>query len=272
MNGQYFKIAIRRISRNYKSNLLIFTGLVVGLTSCLVIYTKINYELSFDSFHTQSKNIYRVVRVTSGLEYTNGGLEYRTGIHFPFPGEIKKGIPEVKEVAPMFYLRNQKIEIAGQDTTNKKTFDLKDGLVLTDPSFFKVFDFGEKGLKWLKGPGPQVLNKPFTAIITRETAGRFFLDQDPIGKDIFMFGKKFIVEGVIEDFPVNTDFPFKIIASISTFTEVIYPKALSDWGSLSDYYECYVLLNVNADVKLISPPQRRRIRQGSSSFSTNVCT
>ena len=66
MIGQYIKIAIRRITRNYKSNLLIFTGLVIGLTSCLVIYTKINYELSFDSYHTQSKNIYRIVRVTSG--------------------------------------------------------------------------------------------------------------------------------------------------------------------------------------------------------------
>jgi ABC-type antimicrobial peptide transport system permease subunit len=114
-----------------------------------------------------------------------------------------------------------------------------------------VFDYGEKGIKWLKGTGPQVLDKPFAVVITSETAGRFFSDQDPIGRDIFMFGKKFTVEGVIEDFPVNTDFPFKIIASISTFTESIYPKALSDWGSLSDFYECYVLLNKNSDVKSI---------------------
>src|SRR5664280_3646653 len=103
MNGQYFKIAIRRISRNYRSNLMIFTGLVVGLTSCLVIYTKINYELSFDSYHSRSKNIYRVVRVTSGLEYTTGGLEYRTGVFFAFPGEIKKSIPELQNVVSMYY-------------------------------------------------------------------------------------------------------------------------------------------------------------------------
>ncbi|MGC1390727.1 MAG: ABC transporter permease [Bacteroidales bacterium] len=251
MNGQYLKIALRRIFRNYKSTLIIFSGLVIGLTSCLIIYTKITYELSFDSFHSNKEDIYRVVRVTSGLEYTNGGLEYRTGVHFPFPGEIKKGIPEIREVIPMFYLGGQKIEVLGQDTTNKKTFDFNDGLVLTDPSFFKVFDYGEKGIKWFKGSGPHVLDKPFAAVLTRETAGRLFLGQDPIGKDIFMFGKTFIVEGVIEDFPLNTDFPFKIIASISTFTEVIYPKAFEDWGSLSDNYQCYVLLNKNSDVKSI---------------------
>jgi putative ABC transport system permease protein len=251
MNGTYFKIAIRRIFRNYKSTLIIFAGLVIGLTSCLIIYTKISYELSFDSSHTQYKNIYRVVRVTSGLEYTNGGLEYRTGIHFPFPGEIKRGIPEIKEVVPMFYLGINKIEIQGRDSTIKKKFAFDNGLIFTDASFFRVFDYGEKGLKWLKGSGPQVLDKPFAAVITRETAGKFFLDEDPIGRDIFMFGKKFTIEGVIEDFPVNTDFPFKIIASISTFSESIYPNAFSDWGSLSDNYQCYVLLNKNTDTKSI---------------------
>ncbi len=251
MNGQYLKVAVRRIFRNYRATLIIFSGLVIGLTSCLVIYTKIKYELSFDNYHSRSKDIYRVVRVTSGLEYTNGGLEYRTGVHFPFPGEIKKGIPELQEVVPMFYLRGQKIEIAGKDSTNRKTFDFDDGLVFTDPSFFKVFDYGKNGIKWLNGQGAQVLDKPFTAVITRETARRFFSDQDPIGRDIFMFGKKFTVEGVIENFPVNTDFPFKVIASIRTFSEVIYPGFLTDWGSLSDNYQCYVVLNNKSDVKSI---------------------
>ncbi len=251
MNGQYLKVAVRRIFRNYRSTLIIFSGLVIGLTSCLVIYTKIKYELSFDNYHSRSKNIYRIVRVTSGLEYTNGGLEYRTGVHFPFPGEIKKGIPELQEVVPMFYLRGQKIEVSGQDTTSRKSFDFDDGLVLTDASFFRVFDYGKKGIKWLNGKGGQVLDKPFTVVITRETANRFFADQDPMGKDIFVFGKKFTVEGVIEDLPINTDFPFKVIASISTFNEVIYPRALSDWGSLSDTYQCYVVLNNKSDVKSI---------------------
>ena len=133
MNGQYLKIAIRRISRNYKSNLLIFVGLVIGLTSCLVIYTKINYELSFDNYHTKSKNIYRVVRVTSGLEYTNGGLEYRTGVHFPLPAAFKKSVPELQDVVAMFYLFGQKINISSRDSTIEKSFVLDDGIVMTEP-------------------------------------------------------------------------------------------------------------------------------------------
>lgn len=120
MNRQYFKIAIRRIIRNYKSNLLIFIGLVLGFTSCLIIYTKITYELSFDSSHSQSKNIYRVVRVTSGLEYTSGGLEYRTGVYFGLPGEVRRSVPEISNVVSVFYLYGQKIIIPGKKIKRKK--------------------------------------------------------------------------------------------------------------------------------------------------------
>jgi putative ABC transport system permease protein len=243
MKGQYLLIAIRRISRNYKSNLLIFAGLVIGLTSCLIIYTKVKYELSFDNSHTESRNIYRVVRVTSGLEYTDGGLEYRTGVYFPFPAEIKRNIPELKNVAAMFYLYGAKINIPSQDSTNEKSFVLDKGIVFTEPSFFEIFNYGKKGIKWLNGQGKQVLEKPFTAVITRETAGKLFLNQDPVGRDIIVFGTKFTVEGVIEDLPENSDFPYKVLLSLTTFYEKISPGSLTDWGSLSDDYQCYVVLN-----------------------------
>jgi putative ABC transport system permease protein len=247
MNGQYFKIAVRRISRNYRSNLLIFAGLVVGLTSCLVIYTKINYELSFDSYHSQSKNIYRVVRVTSGLEYTNGGLEYRTGVHFPLPAAFKKSIPELKDVVAMFYLYGQKINIPNRDSTVEKSFVLDDGIVMTEPSFFNIFDFGKSGIKWLRGEGTQVLDKPFAAVITEKTAHRLFGDEDPVGRDLIIMKVKFTIEGVIQDLPENTDLPFKVILSLRTFSEKLYPRFISDWGSLSDNFQCYVVLNSRSE-------------------------
>ncbi len=248
MSGQYLKIAIRRISRNYKSNLLIFASLVIGLTSCLVIYAKINYELSFDSSHTQSRNIYRIVRVTSGLEYTNGGLEYRTGVHFPLPAALKKSVPELRDVVSMFYLYGQKINIPTSDSTVEKSFTLNDGIVFTEPSFFNVFDFGKNGLKWLRGEGKQVLDKPFTAVITEEASQILFAGEDPVGRDIIIFGTKFTVEGVIQNLPENTDLPFKVLLSLRTFSEKLDPGFTTDWGGLSDNFQCYVVLNSRNDV------------------------
>ncbi len=248
MIRQNLKIASRRIAQNYKLNLLIFIGLVIGLTSCLVIYIKVNHELSFDSYHTQSKNIFRVVRVTSGLEYLSGGFEYRTGVYFPFPGEIKKSIPGLKGVVSMFYLSGQKIGIPTGGSTKDKIFSLDDGVVFTEPSFFEIFDFGGKGLSWLKGEGKQTLEKPFTAVITKEIAGRFFPGQEPIGQEMAIFGQRFTVTGVISDLPQNTDFPFKVILSMVTFSEKIAGNAFTSWESLSDIYNCYVVLNNKNEV------------------------
>jgi putative ABC transport system permease protein len=248
MNGQYFKIAIRRITRNYKSNLLIFASLVIGLTSCLVLYTKVNYELSFDNYHTQSKNTYRVVRVTSGLEYANGGLEYRTGVHFPLPEAFKKSVPELHDVVAMFYLYGQKINIPTKNSTAEKSFTLDDGVVMTEPSFFNVFDFGKTGLKWKRGEGKQVLDKPFTAVITEKTAQKLFAGEDPIGRDLIIIGTKFTIEGVIQDLPENTDLPFKVLLSLRTFSEKLNPGFSTDWGSLSDNFQCYVVLNNRSDL------------------------
>jgi putative ABC transport system permease protein len=247
MSGLYLKVAIRRISRNLKSNLLIFIGLTIGLTSCFVIYTKINYELSFDKTHSQNRNIFRVVRVTSGLEYTTGGLEYRTGVFSAFPEEIKKNIPDLQNVVTMFYVYGQKIKVPTQESTAEKSFVLDDGIVFTEPSFFEVFDFGNAGIKWLKGQGRKVLEQPFTAVITKETSHRLFSDDDALGRDIILFGTKFTVEGVIQDFPKNTDLPFKVILSLPTYYEKLNPGSATDWGNLSDNFQCYVVLNKKSD-------------------------
>lgn len=251
MNGQNLKVAIRKIARNYKLNLLIFVGLVIGLTSCLVIYIKINYEMSFDSYHTQSKKTYRVVRVTSGLDYLSGGLEYRAGVYFPLPGEIKKSVPELHDVVSMFYVSGQKLIIPAKDNVKGKTFAFNDGVVFTEPSFFDIFDFGKKGIKWLNGEGKQVLEKPFTAVITKETADKLFLDKDPMGQNFNVMGTTFTVGGVISDLPKNTDFPFKVILSMVTFSEKIAPTAFTDWEGLSDIYQCYVVLNEKSEIASI---------------------
>lgn len=248
---QNLKIAFRRIAQNYKLNLLIFIGLIIGLTSCLVIYIKVRHELSFDSDHSDSKNTYRVVRVTSGLEYLGGGLEYRTGVYFPFPAEIKKSISGLKNVVSMFYISGTKIGIPSGTAAKDKLFTVDNGVVFTEPSFFEVFDFGNNGISWLRGEGKQVLERPFSVVLTKEMADRFFPDEDPIGRQLAVMGQTFTVSGVIGDFPSNTDFPFKVLLSMVTFSDKIAPEAFKSWDSLSDIFNCYVVLNNRNEVDAV---------------------
>jgi len=61
MLSSYFTMA-RRSLLFYKGNTIINTlGLVTGIASALVILTVIRYELSFDTFHSNSDRIYRII-------------------------------------------------------------------------------------------------------------------------------------------------------------------------------------------------------------------
>ena len=71
--------SMRNIVKNRKTTIINILGLVVSLTCVLVIYHKIDYELSFDRFHSEYENTYRIVR----QYYRNGtkSKRGRMGIH-----------------------------------------------------------------------------------------------------------------------------------------------------------------------------------------------
>lgn len=84
MTGSYFKMAKRSLLANKGTTAINVLGLVIGIASALAIISIIRFELSFDTFHTDHKKIYRVVRV-SGADLS----EFRTGIPYALPPAIK---------------------------------------------------------------------------------------------------------------------------------------------------------------------------------------
>lgn len=68
MLKHYLKIAVRNLSRNKVFSFINILGLAVGMGVCLLIFQYIHFELSYDKFHSNAQNIYRVT--TS--EFLNG--------------------------------------------------------------------------------------------------------------------------------------------------------------------------------------------------------
>ena len=79
MFRNYFKTALRNIARHKGNSFINIAGLIVGFAAFLLIFLVIQYEQSFDDFHANKDNIYRVVRI--GKNPVN--REYRTGVPFP---------------------------------------------------------------------------------------------------------------------------------------------------------------------------------------------
>jgi len=104
MLNSYFTMA-RRSLLFYKGNTIINTlGLVTGIASALAILTVIHYELSFDTFHSNSDRIYRVRSVTGTDLTISERSECRTGISYPVPAALKAEIPSLENITSMQYL------------------------------------------------------------------------------------------------------------------------------------------------------------------------
>ena len=137
----YLKITWRNLLRNKFNTVLNITGLTIGITCFLIIFSKIDFESGYDRFHSDADQVYRIVRVTSGLAYLEGGLEYRTGVNFPLPDVIKGQVPELEAVTRMLYMGGNNVEVIGNDADSKpQLFNEKEGIALIDPGFFDVLN------------------------------------------------------------------------------------------------------------------------------------
>ena len=92
MIKNYLKIAWRNLKKNKIFSLINILGLTIGITVCMMIFLFIMNEFSFDSFHKDKKNIYRVMRgydvSKPSAPYLSG--PYATALLNDFPGKIKK--------------------------------------------------------------------------------------------------------------------------------------------------------------------------------------
>jgi putative ABC transport system permease protein len=234
MIGNYFKMARRSLAANKGTTIVNVLGLVVGISSALVIASVIRFEQSFDTFHTKKNDIYRLVRVSG-----NDDLEYRTGVSYPVPEAIKNEIPGI-ELTTMEYLGGATVDIISDKGQIEKKFSEDNGIVTLEPGFFKMFDFAGEPLHWIAG-NPNALKEPMSVVITKDIAKKYFGNDDPVGQTLRF--QKIIdvkVTGVIDDFPANTDFPFKFIISYSSMKSIFGEERLNDWVSVNDGHAAFI--------------------------------
>lgn len=231
MIRNYLKTAFRNLWRNKNFTIINIAGLAVGIAVCLVIFLVIQFELSFDNFHPKSDRIYRVL----SERYNEDGVRRSAGVPYPLPFALKNDFPSILSSA-VYSERDDQILI--QDESGKQTvkkFRERTGFFFVEPAFFQIFHFpllaGEYGS----------LKEPNTAMLSRETAERYFGDWKlAIGKTFKRNnGELFTIKGVLADIPRNTDFQIRIVASYTTLTEFTMSN---DWVSIASNHNCLIQL------------------------------
>lgn len=201
MVKHYFTIAWRNLWKNKVFSLINVVGLAIGLTCCLLMTLYVRHELSYDDFQTKGDRIARVI-----MEYS-------------FSGAVSKGNFTSTKVAPSFKRNFPEVESAvrmGQYARivryDDKLFNEK-RFLYADSSFFDLFS-----LPLLKGGPKEALSGPNKVVLTATTAKKYFGNTDPIGKTVKIgsSGADYLITGIIEDCPSNSQLKFDFLASFSS--------------------------------------------------------
>jgi putative ABC transport system permease protein len=244
MLRSYLKISMRSLSAHKGNSFINVFGLVVGIAAALVILTIIRYELSFDRFHTDANRIFRVVTITDGDE----DVLYTPGVAYPVPDALENEIPSVEKLTTVHYYRGLQVDVLDSKGLIKKKFQETDGCALVKPSFFEVFDFYGTRFKWIAGNPATALKDPFTVVLTRSMAEKYFATQDVLGRTLKLEQQlDFKITGVIEDLPPNTDFPFTVLFSYATFYMIQEHEMKNDWRSVANVNQCFMTLPAGVD-------------------------
>ncbi|HEX5151159.1 MAG TPA: ABC transporter permease [Parafilimonas sp.] len=221
MFKNYFKTAYRNLKRNKAYAFINTFGLAIGIAACFLIFLVIKFESSFDNFHPKGNSIYRV----STEFHTQDGVDYSGAVAFPVAKGLRVDFPQIKEVASIF--RN-----GGQITVEDGTAQLKklqeDHFFYAEPEFFNMFNFG-----WLAGDPKTSLKNPNNAVLTQETAEKYFGNwKSALGKTIKYENKDlYTVSGILKNIPHNSDFPLSVVAPYSAMEHTNLNNNLNDWVS-----------------------------------------
>jgi len=214
----YFKIACRHIMKGKTFALINTVGLSVGITSFFLIVQYVSFELSYDQFHKNKDEIYRVAYAQN----ENGELKNKSAQNFIGISKlIKDHFPEVK--ASTGFGRTSSYAGFLFSYHNKLYYE-PEPFYQTDSSFFSVFPS-----LLLKGDPSSVLKDPHDLVISEKMAKKLFGDMDPIGKRIenkspsYADVSDFLIAGVMKDMPENSHFHMNFAALLHK-SEVTIPN------------------------------------------------
>jgi putative ABC transport system permease protein len=213
----YFKLAYRNLIKDKLYSIMNISGLAIGLASSILILLWVQNEKSYDSFHKNAEQIYRI---TCDL-----GDSKSVGTPAGMPGALKTEMPAIKNtvrIVPAF--PSVLLDFGGKKFEEKRVF-------YADPGFLDIFSF-----PLIKGDRITALTQIDAVLITEEMATKYFGSENPIGK----FLKKdnhenVVVTGVLANIPANSDMQFDFIMPMASLARTNKDVENNLWANFSFY-------------------------------------
>ena len=237
MFKSYLTVALRNLLKNKVFSTINILGLAIGMAACFFVFVYVNFEQSYDRFHKNANDLYRVTISYSG-SFSN--LAPMASNHPAVGPAMKKDFAEVAEFARAFnasLFGGASLSYAG-DKAGKMVFN-EAKMFFIDESFLSMFSF-----PFIAG-NKNALTEKNTIVLTEKTAAKYFGKANPIGKTLsFNEEIPLKVTGVLKDVPENSHIKFDMLISVKTLAENFQ---YDNW-TWPEYYN-YVLLKPGTDAR-----------------------
>jgi len=227
MFKNYLKSATRSLLKQKGYSFINITGLAIGMACAMIILFWVQDEMSYDRFHKNARQIYRV-----NVEWKENSTQWAKT-----PGllaaAMKEEIPEVVNAARLH--KRPKVSMRH----GEKGF-YEENKLRADPELFEMFDFPfAKGSRenWTQG-----------IVITESIARKYFDDEEALGKTLNINNWYDVsVTGVIRDLPHNSYLQFDCLIQLESLKK-FWPGGFT-WGNFS--HETFVQLQKGADPEVV---------------------
>ena len=226
---------IRTLLRGRGSNIIKVISLGLGLTMSILLFSRVAFEQSYDTFYKDYDNLYQIFSIFSADGEQFEPQKQNCG---PVAGAILENFPkEVEAATSIAYF------LGGPLYNGSVRFD--DEILLADSLFFRTM-----GIEVLSGNPENELVQPDVIFLSDRLAQKIFGGENPIGK-VLSYNKEiaFTVKGTYAALPENTTMRPEGVVSM--------PTAWSrSWGNYSwrggdSYYE-YIRFRPGADKEIIN--------------------
>jgi putative ABC transport system permease protein len=226
----HLNVLFRNIIRNKGYYFLNVLGLAVGIACSILIFLYVQYELNYDRYNVNHDRIFRIA--VDGV--AGNTMIYQVFTPAPLPQALYAEFPEIEKITRI----SDRSEVK---TRYKDIVFNEDRVFLVDSTFSQIFSHTV-----LMGNPATALSEPFSVVITKSMASKYFKDEKPINKILTLDDEEYRVTAVLEDVPEQSHFHFDFLLSLTSF-DGFYNQESWWWNS----FACYLLLHPDANYKAL---------------------
>lgn len=226
------KLGFRTLYRNKQYTVLNMLGLSIGMASAMLIFLWVQFQVSFDRFHANGDNIYRVIQ---DQFYTNGEVFHVQVTPSGMAKALKENIANIELTT--HYSREQALVQVNETKIMEQVY-------FVDPEFFSMFSF-----PLVKGDTSTIFKNTHSIVISEKMARKYFGDKDPVGEIMVLDATHpFTVTGIIQDPPKNTELDYGLLIPFEFYKEL--GRDINDMGN--NWLMTYVQLTPGTTAELVN--------------------